>query len=198
MSGKTRESQRLPSSPSKIIAYIAIMAALGNTLAVLSTSLVKFGVSQVALDLSHVGTFLAAIPGGALVGSLTGALIGIYPALYYGPLGMLGVWGLTLMLGKAMTGFFSGLVQRYLKRPLLSVSIGYLPESLFTIWVFLGLLPWFGIVFPVALVFGILVKAWIEILFMAFVMESVFLSRGIVQMLRTIFPRWDYKPLSEL
>jgi hypothetical protein len=198
VSGKARASRQFSRSSSKLIAYIAIMAALGNTLAVLSTSVVKFGWSQVALDLSHLGTFLAAIPGGAFIGCITGALIGIYPALYFGPLGMLGILGVTLIPGKAMTGLFSGLVQRYLKRPFLSVVIGYVPESLFTIWVFMGLVPLIGIVFPVAAVFAILVKAWIEILFMAFVMESVFLSRGIVQMLRTIFPKWDYTPLSEL
>ena len=45
---------------------------------------------------------------------------------------------------------------------------------------------------------GIVAKAWIEILFMAFIMETVFLSRGIVSMLRTIFPQWDYTPLTEL
>lgn len=198
MPRKTRASTRMST---KLVAYIAIMAALGNALAVVSTSLVKFGWTQVALDLSHLGTFLAAIPGGAILGCATGALIGIYPAIYYGPLGWLGILGLALIPGKALTGLFTGIVQRYLKRPLLSVTIGYVPESIFTFWVFLALVPLFGIVFPIApliVALQIAVKAWIEILFMGFVMESVFLSRGIVHMLRTIFPNWNYTPLSEL
>lgn len=186
----------------KILTYVAVMAALGNALAILSIDLMPLSPTQVALDLSHLATFLSAIPGGPIVGLFTGALVGIYPALAFGYIrGTLGIVGLTLILGKGMTGITCGAVQRRLKRPLLSVTIGYVPECLFTIAVFVWLVPALGIM-PVGIAWSvalfIVAKAWIEILFMGFVMESVFLSRGIVHMLRIIFPDWDYTPLSEL
>jgi hypothetical protein len=75
------------------------------------------------------------------------------------------------------------------------------PECLFTIAIFVSVVPAMGIM-PMAVAWPVVLfivgKAWIEILFMGFTMESIFLSRGIVHMLRTIFPEWDYTPLSEL
>jgi hypothetical protein len=188
--------------PVKVLAYVAIMAALGNALAILSIDLVPLSGSQVALDLSHLATFLSAIPGGPIVGLFTGALVGIYPALAFGYIhGSLGIVGLTLIVGKGITGLTCGAVQRRLKRPLLSVTAGYVPECLFTIAIFVWVVPAVGIM-PVSVAWSVVLlivaKAWIEILFMGFIMESVFLSRGIVHMLRIIFPQWDYTPLSEL
>jgi riboflavin transporter FmnP len=188
----------------KTLTYTAIMAALGVALAVLSIELMPLAPTQISIDLSHLGTFLVAIPGGPIIGAIAGAIVGIYPGFAFGyshgTMGLLGLVGLPL--GKAMTGAFSGLTQRYLKRPLLSVIIGYVPECIFTLWLFamvcpfvLGWDPYFSLII---LGIPILMKAWIEILAMAFLMESVFLSHGIVHMLRTVFPSWDYTPLSEL
>ena len=44
---------------SKIIAFTAVMVALGNALSALSIGLSKVG--QVGLDLSHIATLIAAI-----------------------------------------------------------------------------------------------------------------------------------------
>ncbi len=99
-----------------------------------------------------------------------------------------------------MAGLTSGYVQHKLKRPFLSIILGYVPECVFTIAIFIFVVPFTtGMPADIALIIalGIVAKAWIEILFMAFVMETVFLSRGIVSMLHTIFPQWDYTPLTE-
>ena len=186
----------------KSLAYIAIMAALGTAAAVLSIELVPLGVTQITLDLSHLGTLLVAIPGGPLLGALTGAIVGIYPGIAYGFIhGQLYFLGLVgLPLGKALTGLFVGIIQRYVKRPLVSITVGYVPESIFTLWLFIFIVPVFTAFPPeAAFVFalGISVKAWIEILFMAFLMETLFLSRGIVSMLKQLFQDWEYTPLSE-
>lgn len=186
----------------RAIVYIAIMGALGTAAAILSIELVPLGVTQITLDLSHLGTFLVAIPGGALLGAVTGAVVGIYPGIAYGfTHGQLGIIGLvSLPFGKALTGLFCGLSHRYLKRPLVSITISYVPENIFTIWLFAFIVP---ILTPwpaeAAFVFVMIisVKAWIEILFMAFVMETVFISRGIVQLVKQVFPKWDFTPLSE-
>ncbi len=187
----------------KKVVYIAIMAALGTAVSIITINFVQLGVWQIALDLSHLGTFLVAIPGGPILGAITGALVGIYPGIAFGYIwGSLGIVGLIgLPVGKAMAGFTTGYVQRVLKRPFLSVIIGYVPECIFTVALFVFIVP-ITTAMPVNIALlislSIVAKAWIEILFMAFVMETLFLSRGIVSMLRTIFLEWDYTPLTEL
>lgn len=187
----------------KKVVYIAIMAALGTAVSIITINFVHLGVWQIALDLSHLGSFLVAIPGGPILGAITGALAGIYPGIAFGYIwGSLGIVGLIgLPAGKALAGFATGYVQLKLKRPFLSVIIGYVPECIFTIALFVFVVPFTtGMPGDIALLIslGIAAKAWIEILFMAFVMETIFLSRGIVSMIRTIFPEWDYTPLTEL
>lgn len=200
MSGKPANSP----FTTKSITYTAIMAALGTALAVLSIELMPLAPTQISIDLSHLGTFLVAIPGGPILGAIAGAIVGIYPGFAFGyTQGTMGIIGLvSLPIGKAMTGAFCAITQRFLKRPLISVIIGYVPESLFTLWLFATVLPvvlgWDLYLSLIIIGIPILIKAWIEILAMAFLMESIFLSRGIVHMLRTIFPNWDYTPLTEL
>ena len=189
---------------SKTIVYIAMMSALGIAISVITINSVHFGITQISLDLSHIGTFLVAIPGGPILGAIAGAIGGIYPGIYFGylgsnPLYLAGLLGLPA--GKALTGINAGYIQKKLKRPLFSVTIGYTPECLFTIGLFVFIIPLVtGMPSDIALIvaLGIVAKAWIEILFMGFVMETVFLSRGIVSLLRTIFPKWDYTPLTDL
>ncbi len=195
------QSQRRYST--KAIVYVAIMAAVGTAVSILTINVIHLGITQIALDLSHLGTFLVALPGGAILGAITGAIVGIYPGIAFGYIwGQLGIVGLIgLPAGKAMTGFISGLVQRLLKRPFLSVTFGYVPECLFTIWLFVFIVPFMTPIpaeFVLIIALSIVAKAWIEILFMAFLMETILLSRGIVSMLRTIFLKWDYTPLTEL
>ena len=63
--------------PTKVIVYIAVMAALGTAVSILTINLVHLGGAQIALDLSHLGTFMVAIPGGAIFGAITGRSIAI-------------------------------------------------------------------------------------------------------------------------
>lgn len=196
-------AQRYWIFPIKVIVYVAVMAALGTAVSILTINMVHLGGAQIALDLSHLGTFMVAIPGGAIFGAITGAIVGIYPGIAFGYIwGSLGIVGLLgLPAGKAMTGFTSGIVQKTLKRPFLSTILGYVPECIFTIWLFVFIVPFMTPIpaeFVLIIALGIVAKAWIEILFMAFVMETIFLSRGIVSMLRTIFTEWDYTPLTDL
>jgi hypothetical protein len=182
---------------------MAVMTALGTAVSILTINVVHLGFAQISLDLGHLGTFMVAIPGGAFFGAITGALVGIYPGIAFGYIwGSLGIVGLLgLPAGKAMTGFTSGLVQRIFKRPFLSVILGYVPECIFTIWLFVFIVPFMTPIpadFVLIIALGIVAKAWIEILFMAFVMETIFLSRGIVSLLKTIFTRWNYTPLTDL
>ncbi|MHA2406103.1 MAG: hypothetical protein ACXACH_05055, partial [Candidatus Hermodarchaeia archaeon] len=109
----------------KTIVYVAVMAALGTAVAILTINLVHLGYAQISLDLSHLGSFMVAIPGGGILGAIAGALVGIYPGIAFGYIwGSLGIVGLIgLPVGKAMTGFTSGVVQKTFRRPFLSVIL---------------------------------------------------------------------------
>src|SRR4029077_1643596 len=92
------------------------MAALGNLLGVVSVALGRIptpGISQVALDFSSVPIVIIAIFFGWRLGSLTGLIAGIGPAIMFasntGPITIL------LPVGKALTGFAIGLISQSLK-----------------------------------------------------------------------------------
>ncbi len=174
----------------KVLTFTAMMGALGNILFALSETVLSWG--QVALDISHIGTLIAAVYGGPLTGLIAGLLVGLGPGLYFGyiggSLGLLGLIGLPL--GKALTGVFVGLLARWFKinerraSSLLVIPIvliGYVPECIFTIFlfevlvaIFLPLIAQFLIPFLVP----ILIKALIEMGIMSFFMAALFGNNG--------------------
>jgi len=184
-------------SKAKTVSFIAMMAALGNALFVASQTI--FTTGQVALDLSHVATYIAAIFGGPLLGAVVGALVGIGPAVYFGyvggVLGPLGLFGLPI--GKALTGLTTGFLSKTLlprryplpsKRTVLTSMLGYVPECLFTVFFFLVLVPVFlppeTAAFVVTLLTPILVKAWIEIGFISVLMGALAGNGGFLSFVR--------------
>jgi len=142
----------------KNVAFIAIMGALGNVLSWLSMSLAPFAPNiplfglniSISFDLSHLTTFIAALYGGPLVGGLTGLVGGAVAANAFGfSKGNL-VIGFALPIGKALTGITAGLIMRALglqtwKRhkafTIASTIIAYVPEGVFTVFIFLIMLP---------------------------------------------------------
>jgi uncharacterized membrane protein len=168
-------------SNSRVIAFVAIMVALGNALAAFSIGLTKIG--QVGLDLSHIATFIAAIYGGPFAGFLTGLLGGIVPGIYYGPMSGLSWLGLIgLPIGKSLTGLTTGALYKFFNvnqkpRPSLFtipiVLVGFVPESLFTVVFFLNLVPYFLGWLSIPLLITILIKAWIEISVMSALMGAL-------------------------
>ncbi len=165
----------------RVISFIAMMGALGNTLSVVSIGLTKAG--QVGLDLSHVATFIAAIYGGPYIGFLTGLIGGFSAGIYFGPLSGLAWLGLIgLPFGKALTGLTTGFLYKMLKvnqtsHPSLStipiVLLGFVPECLFTIFYFTVLVPYFFEWISIPLLITILVKAWSEIAVMSALMGAL-------------------------
>jgi hypothetical protein len=166
---------------SRVVSFIAIMIALGNTLSAFSIGLTKVG--QVGLDFSHIATFIAAIYGGPIAGFLTGLLGGIVPGIYYGPLSGLSWLGLIgLPIGKSLTGFTTGALCKLFNlnqrtRPsffvIPIVLVGFIPECLFTVVFFLYLVPFFFGWVSIPLLISILIKAWIEISFMSTFMGAL-------------------------
>ena len=171
----------------KNIAFIALMGALGNILFLFSYHAANI-VQGVAVDLSHIPTFIAAIYGGPTVGLITGLLVGVLPGIYFGPLGS-GSWlGLIgLPIGKALTGLTAGLLYKHLNvggrssRSLITIPLvlaSYIPECLFTIFYFTVLLPVFIGKGGLGLLVVILPKAWAEIVFMGVFMGALVGNQG--------------------
>jgi len=186
-------------STTKRLALIGLMGGLGNVLFLLSQFV--FNAGQIKLDLSHVGTLVAAIYAGPWVGMMTGLVVGTIPGLYFGyiggSLGLLGLLGLPI--GKALTGYTVGALSRMLrigtreKSSILAVIIvivGYLPEFVFTILLFELLVPIFvpmAAPFLLPLLAGILIKAWIEIFAMSFYMGATVGNSGFSNFIRNHF-----------
>jgi hypothetical protein len=157
-----------------------MMASLGNALSFLSTQLapiapnIPLGPIQVslALDFSHLSTFIAALFGGPVVGGLTGLVGGLVAAFEFGfSKGNL-VTGFGLPLGKALTGITAGLLFSKLydntgTRMIITTVVSYIPEGLLTLVLFRYLLPLY-IALPksIATTIGIqiVIKAFIEMI----------------------------------
>jgi thiamine transporter ThiT len=184
-----------PNNPRRIV-FIALMAALGNVMFVISQTIFKAG--QIALDLSHIGTFIAAIYGGPWLGFLTGFMVGVGPGMYFGYLGgSLGLLGLIgLPVGKALTGLTTGYLARILridstKHPSWKIPVatltGYIPEALFTILFFESFVPLLipdvakylmqaGSMSPFLI--PLMAKAWIEIAILTVFMGALVGNNG--------------------
>jgi len=171
----------------KKVAFAALMGAFGNALFVISQSLQLVSGGQVALDLSHVATFIAALYGGPLLGLLVGALIGLGPGLYFGSVaGAIGLYLPMMVLGKSLTGLTAGLLSRALMRggpssrqALLVVPVSFLPECFIIIIFFTAMLPWLSPILPM-----VLIKAWVEIFFMAFLMGALAGNKGFSDLMK--------------
>jgi LytS/YehU family sensor histidine kinase len=193
--------------PRKIV-FVALMGALGNVMFVVSQTIFK--ASQIALDLSHIGTFVAAVYGGPWIGFLTGLIVGIGPGLNFGyfggSLGLLGLIGLPV--GKALTGLTVGYITKFLKlqntkrsawKVSLATLVGYVPECIFTVvyfeWLVVILLPdvaasftlYFGSIH--LLVLSILAKAWVEIALLSIFMGTLAGNNGFNDFVTRVFTR---------
>ena len=159
--------------------FIAVMAALGNVLSLISIQLspiipsIPLGPISVslAIDISHLTTFIASLFGGSIVGGLTGAIGGLVAAFEFGFSRGNYITGFGLPIGKALTGITAGFIMRKWRPSretiymVISTVIAYIPEALFTLFLFVTLLPSLmglpsAIAFTIAI--QIIVKAFFE------------------------------------
>ncbi len=188
---------------SKQITFIAIMGALGNVLSFLTTQLVPLAPNiplgpvsvSLALDISHLATFIAALFGGPAIGGITGAVGGMVAAFEFGfSKGNL-VTGIGLPLGKALTGYTAGLLfRRYeidnVVRSAILTIIAYIPEGILTLVLFRFLLPVVsGIPMNVSTLIGIqiVVKAVIEMAVLGFLLIGLITSSGFTDYVESYF-----------
>jgi len=171
---------------SKLIAFVIMMAALGNVLSLIPIGLTRVG--QVGFDLSHIATFIVAIYGGPFLGFFVGLTGGIAAGIYFGPMGWLSWLGLIgLPIGKSLTGLATGAIFRLFKinkrahaslQTIPAVLIGFVPEFLFTAFFFLFLVPYILGWLNVPLLVSIEVKAWGEISIMSVLMAALIGNKG--------------------
>jgi len=189
---------------SKQIAFVALMGALGNILFIISSYLGPI-VPGVALDLSHIPAFIAAIYGGPLIGFLSGLLVGVFPGIRFGPLSPYGSWValIALPVGKSLTGLTAGMLcksfkitQRKVNKSLLTVPLvilSYVPECLFTIFYFVVLLPYIVGTGGFGILAFVLPKAWAEIIFMSFFMAALVGNGGFNTFIANFFASYKTK-----
>lgn len=177
---------------SKEIAFIAIMGAMGNALSILSAYIGNIH-PQIALDLSHVATFISALYLGPISGFVTGCIASLFPFYRFGLTGLLGpVLGLMIIFEKGLTGLFAGMLAKKV-RPFFAVILGYIPECILmyitlvhlTAFLYFLVSPNAAVIFA-AIFLTILSKAWLEIFVMAFLMELINLNQSFRQLLTSI------------
>jgi hypothetical protein len=188
----------------KAITFIAIMGALGNVLSFLTTQLapilpnVPFGPISVslALDISHLTTFIAALFGGPVIGGVTGAVGGLVAAFEFGFSKGNFVTGIGLPLGKAMTGVAAGILfKRYKIKSILTTMIltlvAYIPEAVLTLVLFRYLLPsLMGLPIALATLIGmqIIAKATFEMIVLGAIVNVLIKNPGLEGYIENYFP----------
>ncbi|MHC1628394.1 MAG: hypothetical protein ACXQTI_06165 [Candidatus Nezhaarchaeales archaeon] len=191
----------------KIAALIGLMGALGNALFAISAPLLSWtgGAIGISLDLSHIGTIIAAIFGGPIAGFLTGLIVGLLPGVWFGFIvGGAGALALLcLPIGKALTGLTVGALSGIFKVPqrskgrslltLASTLLGYIPEMLFTMLYFMYLVPIFvGFEMAIAFMIPIIIKAWIEMGVIGLFTASLVGNQGFIGVVEKYFaPGWS-------
>lgn len=191
----------------KSAVFVGIMGALSNLLSGLSILLVPFLPAvplgpysiSVALDLSHLTTFIAALYGGPGIAGLTGLIGGMVGANEFGFSKGNYVTGFGLPIGKALTGITAGFVMRTLglrtrgrNRILIVASalLSYIPEGIYTAFLFLGIFPLvfetpLFILYPIAIT--ILIKGFIEMFAEGIVLYALYANQGFSGFIQDFF-----------
>jgi hypothetical protein len=184
--------------------FVAVMAALGNVFSFISIHLAPLIPSiplgpvtvSLALDLSHLTTFIAALFGGPVLGGATGLIGGLVAAFEFGfSKGNL-VTGFGLPLGKALTGITAGLVMTRMRvgnnrlMTVMATVVSYIPEGIFTALLFMAVFPLFmGLpsVIAVTITSQIIVKAFVEMILMGFIFAGLLGNHGFNSYLKGYF-----------
>ena len=173
---------------SKSLMFIAIMASLGNVLSFITMQLTPFTPNiplgpvsvSIALDISHLTTFIAAMYGGPTIGAITGAVGGLVAAFQFGFSQGNIVTGIGLPVGKALTGLTAGYVFNWFKESrypnVIATMVSYIPEAILTYVLFRYLLPvttGIPVGIAVAIAFQIIVKAFIEMVILGVMLTGL-------------------------
>ena len=171
--------------PTKTIALVAIMGALGNLLAFFTIAPTIS--SQIGLDFSNLPVLIVGLAAGPVAASATGFIAGITPSIFFGFVGgSLGFLGFSTSIGKALFGLFAGFLFRSLRPTqrkygtLLAIPISvlsFIPEAIWIYVVFSALvfifLPSDVASFLTTLAVPIILKGFVETTVMGFFMSAL-------------------------
>ena len=189
---------------SKNLMFIAIMASLGNVLSFITMQIspivpnIPLGPVSIslAIDISHLTTFIAAIYGGPIVGGLTGAIGGFVAAFEFGFSQGNIVTGIGLPLGKAITGVTAGYIFNRIKEirysKIIAAILSYIPEAILTYLLFKYLLPSFtGIPVGIAVTISmqIIIKAFIEMIILGSLLSWLTANQGFRRLAEGFFEK---------
>jgi thiamine transporter ThiT len=189
---------------SKELVFVAMMAAVGNVLSFISIQLapiipsIPLGPTSVslALDLSHLTTFIAAFFGGPYIGAFTGLIGGLVGAFEFGFSQGNFITGFGLPIGKALTGYAAGIVFRKLYvnksqlKLIISTVISYIPEAVFTAIIFIYLFPLLlGLPGNIAnlIALQILVKAFFEMILLGILLKTLIGNQSFTEYVQVFF-----------
>jgi hypothetical protein len=191
---------------SKNIVFIAIMSALGNVLSALSITVspiipsIPLGPINVslALDLSHITTFIASLFGGPIIGGLTGMIGGMVAAYTFGFSSGNLVTGFGLPIGKALTGITAGLIMNHFRvidrqkiAMILTTTASYIPEGVFTALVFIAIFPLFypyaTLSFLIPFTVQIIIKACFEMVIMGLILSTMIRNQSFTSYIKSFF-----------
>lgn len=160
-------------NPTKLIALISIMSALGNVLGFLSIRLPSAPGTVVEFHLSALPALLLAVTVGPLTGAVTGALSLIITTMKIG--------NVFIPFGNALLAYIAGLFSKKFKFPPpasgAAAVIPYVPYMWFACSIY-------GVPEPV--IAFIIVKAFIEVLISCTLIEFVLLRREVKDFLVNI------------
>jgi hypothetical protein len=189
---------------SKEIAFIAIMAALGNVLSFLSIQLssvlppIQLGTVTIstAIDFSHLTTFITALFIGPIAGGLTGLLGGIVSAYIFGFSSGNYVTGFLLPVGKGVTGLMAGVLYKKIKtetsipRNVIVAMLSYLPEGVIVALIFMVLMPAFmglPMIITLPLTIQINIKALAEMVILGIIIAFLIKNTGFRSYINSIY-----------
>ncbi|OLS12479.1 MAG: hypothetical protein RBG13Loki_3900 [Promethearchaeota archaeon CR_4] len=171
---------------SKSVAFVGVMGALSAVLSFLSLPMFKIS-AGVSIDFSHIGTFIVAIGGGAILGAIGGAVAAVIPAFFFA--------NPAFIPGKLLTGFCVGAIYALLRKRslfekksyfkhiaiILAGVIGYIPEAIFTYWDLT-----FVVHMVPATITIILIKAWIEIPIISVITMLLYQTESIKETVKSL------------
>ncbi len=160
-------------NPTKLIALISIMSALGNALGLLSIRLPSAPGTVVEFHLSALPALLLAVTVGPLIGAVTGALSLVVATMKIG--------NIFIPFGNALLAYMTGLLSKKFKFPPpvsgTAAVIPYTPYMWFACSIY-------GV--PEPIIAFIVVKAFIEILISCTLIEFILLRREVKEFLANV------------
>jgi hypothetical protein len=143
---------------------------------------------------------IVALYAGWRLASLTGLIAGLGPMIMFGFVyGSTGLITILLPVGKALTGTFVGIISQIMgpnrrlksQNVIVAVLVGFIPEAILTWYYFVNIVPLFVVgasFWAPTLALPVLIKAWAEMIIIAFLTVALIGNAGFRSFLGRLVP----------